>query len=134
MSEFPKIHNFDKAIIEGDNITFTYVTSLSKVVTETKPILEPDDIIELIDERIYRFGEAPVGARESEMSRAERKYISAHPEKVLREAFDSMNDDQKMELDMMLSEKSHTGISNPKWVKYNVFERNDIVGDDKKKL
>lgn len=130
MAEFPKIHNFAKPEIRNGKITFTYITSLGKVVTETKDILESEEIAERIKDRHERFYDSGPGTRESEFSRAERKYISAHPELILRKVWSLLDKDGKVEMSMMLEMNSHMGISDPKWAKEHTEKRNTIMGDD----
>jgi 4-alpha-glucanotransferase len=128
--DFPKIHNGAKARKSDGNLTYTYIDSYGDVITETKPQLEPDAIAEMTIDRMERFKSAGPGSRESEISRAERKYISAHDESVLRAAWNKLDDHGKMEFDMMLSEKSHHGISDSRWADNNTKEREEIVGDN----
>lgn len=111
--KFPTLANSGKAEIKGKKITFTYLDSYAKAQTETKPLLDEDEIIELVDKRKKTFYDSPAGARESDELRSDRKYIAAHPIDLLKSAFEKMDEDQKMEFDMMLSHSSHHGISDP---------------------
>ncbi|MCB7130448.1 MAG: hypothetical protein J3T61_13025, partial [Candidatus Brocadiales bacterium] len=60
--------------------------------------------------------------------------ISAHPEKVLKEAFEQMDEDTRMEFVMMLDMNSHYGISDPKWAEAHAEKVPSIQGDDGKSL
>lgn len=133
-SKFPMIHQEGKAAIENGQITFTHITSLGKVVTETKPVLTPEQIIKEAKARHERFKEAGPGSRESEESRAKRKHVSAHPESIIREAWKDMDEETRMELSMMLSMDSHYGISDPEWAKGHANKINKIQGDGGKPL
>ena len=127
---FPKIYNHGKAEISGNQITFSHIDSYGNTVTETARILVPKKIASMIYERHERFEKAGAGSRESEKSRQERKYISAHPEKTIRLAWDLLDDHGKMELEMMFDMSSHHGISDPAWMKAHARRRDSIVGDD----
>ncbi len=127
---FPKINNGAKAHIDGKGITFTYMNSFSDVITETKPILTPSKIKQKVVDRMERFHDAGPGTRESEISRAERKWISAHPVSLLQRVWDKLDEHGRMEMSMMLSEKSHYGISDPSWAKAHKKEREAIMGDN----
>ncbi len=127
---FPKIHNGARPVIKEGKTIFTYITSLGDVITETKEILDPEEIKEIVMNRMYRFKEAGPGSRESEISRAERKWISAHPESILKETYELLDEHGKMEMSMMLDMNSHFGISDKKWADKNVEERKHIIGDN----
>ena len=131
---FPHIHNSGKAEIQDNNITFSYVDSYGHGLTETAKVLSPRRMAMMIEARMKRFHSAGPGSRESEQSRQERKYISAHPEETLREAWNILDDHGKMEMDMMLDPSSHHGISDPDWIKSHVKRRDEIIGDDKREL
>ena len=131
---FPKIYNHGKAEISGNQITFSHIDSYGKPATETARILTPKKIASMIYERYERFGKSGPGSRESEKSRQERKYISAHPEETIRAAWNLLDDHGKMELEMMFDMSSHHGISDPKWIKAHARRRDDIVGDDNRPL
>jgi len=133
-SKFPMIHQEGKAKIEGGEIEFTYITSLGKVVKERKPLLSAEEIVEKTKARHARFKEEGPGTREAEESRAERKCISAHPEKVLKEAWEKMDEDTRMEFVMMLDMNSHYGISDPQWAEAHAEKVPSIQGDDGKSL
>lgn len=122
--------NGAKAKFHDDKLTFTYIDSYGDVLTETKPILTPFEVKQKVVDRMDRFHYAGPGSRESEISRAERKWISAHPEKCLKKVWDLLDDHGKMEMSMMLGMDSHHGISDPKWAKQHVKERHEIVGDN----
>ena len=127
---FPKMMNGAKARMSDGDMTFTYITSFGDVITETKPVLSVDRICEHVKDRMHQFHSAGPGVRESETSRAIRKWISGHPVSILRSAWDKLDDHGRMEMDMMLSEKSHHGISDPKWAKAHSKERESIIGDN----
>lgn len=132
---FPKMLNHGKAkTVAGVLLQFSYLDSRSRGVTEIRPALRPDGIVSLVQERMDRFRKAPPGARESDRSRRERKYISAHPPQILHKAWNLMNEGQRMEFDMMLSSSSHHGISDPNWVKEHQEPTGQVLGDDKQKL
>jgi len=133
-SKFPAIHNSGKAKLSGGNITFTWIDSLGKVHTDTKKLLSANEMAGMIEERMERFHLAGPGSRESEESRAERKHISAHPEKDLREVWRLLDEHGQMEMAMMLDMNSHHGISDPKWAKAHASRRSEIVGDDEQAL
>ncbi len=128
--KFPHIWNGAKAKCTDDKLTFTYIDSYGEVINETKPKLSAQEICDKTVERHHRFGMSGPGSRESEISRAERKWISAHDESLLREAWDLLDDDGKMEFSMMLSMDSHHGISSPKWAKQHAKDRENIIGDN----
>jgi len=130
MSKFPKIHNGAPAVIWEGKVTFTYITSLGNVVHERKPILEVHQVMDKVRDRMMRFRKAGPGSRESEYSRAERKYVSAQSESLLRKVWDVLDDDEKMEMSMMLSEDSHFGISDPAWARKHAEKKDYIIGDD----
>ncbi|KKN00372.1 hypothetical protein LCGC14_1138470 [marine sediment metagenome] len=132
--EFPTIRQEGKAKIEDGEITFTWITTLGKPVTETKPLLTPEKIVQVTKARHERFHSMPPGTRESEQARLDRKHVSAHPEKTLRAAWDLMDEDTQMELCMMLDESSHYGISDPKWAKEHQGKASEVMGDDGKAL
>lgn len=111
-------------------MTFTYLDSYGDLITETKPILSVDQICEHIMDRHQQFIDAGPGSRESEASRAIRKWISAHPIRLLKRAWSKLDEEGKMEMSMMLSKDSHHGISDPKWAKENRKSRYEIVGDN----
>ena len=132
---FPEIHNEGSATIENGFITFTYLDSKLNSVTETKPVLSVREVVGLTKERLARFKSAPPGARESDLSRTERKYIAAHEATgVLRAAWELMDEHLKMEFDMMLTKSSHHGISDPAWTRRNEAKVPDVIGDDERVL
>ena len=133
-SKFPMIYQEGKAKIEGGQIEFCYITSLGKVVKASKPLLGAEEIVEKTKARHARFKEEGPGTRESEESRAERKCISAHPEKCLKEAWEKMDEDTRMEFVMMLSMDSHYGISDPEWAEAHAEKVPSIQGDDGESL
>ena len=128
---FPSINSKGKPVIKGNSVTFSYLTSFSQPVTETKPLLSAGQIVQKVSARLQRFHSSPPGTRESETSRAERKWIAAQPEAVLREAWDRMDGHQKMEFSMMFDPNSHFGLSDPIWAKEHAKNIPKIVGDDK---
>lgn len=130
-SKFPDIHNFGKSHIEGSTITFTYFDSHGQVRTETLHLMSPREIVHRTANRHARFKSMPPGTRESEESRRERKWISAHRLSVLRPAWALMDSETKMEFVMMLDMKSHLGISNPEWAgEHRSVEVREVKGDD----
>ena len=133
-SKFPHIHNSGEAIYQDGNVTFSWFNSLGQSITETLKILPAKRIAALMVARLGRFQSAGPGSREGEHSRAERKYISAHSEKVLREAWELLDDAGQMEMAMALDMNSHHGISDPDWMEKHRSRRENIVGDDKKPL
>ncbi len=128
--EFPAIYNSGKAQTQDGKVTFSYLDSLSRPRTETKPLMEATEVLQLIRQRMKRFKTAPPGARESARSRRERKYIAAQPEKILREAWEDADEYLRMEFSMMLSENSHHGISDPAWLKKHAGPRAEVPGDN----
>ena len=133
-NKFPHIHNPGKAMIENGEVTFTYMDSLQNAITKTKAVLTAQQIVTKTKARLARFKKSPIGTRESESSRAERKYISAHPESLLRRAFELMDEHTRMEMSMMLDRSSHAGISDPAWAQRKDDELKAMVGDDGRKL
>lgn len=128
---FPRIHNFGQAHIEGSQMTFTYFDSHGKIMTETKYILPPSKIARRTADRHARFKSLPPGTRESEYSRKERKWISAHPIGELRKAWALMDKETKMEFEMMFDRSSHTGISDPAWAsEHRSIMVQGVKGDD----
>lgn len=132
--EFPNIHNEGKASIVGGTIAFTYLDSTLNAITVAKPLLTAIEIMAKTKERLARFKSAPPGARESDFSRTERKYISAHPKGILANAWQMMDHHTKMEFVMMLDKRSHHGISDPAWAQRHAAEVPDVIGDDRKVL
>lgn len=112
-SRFPRIHNFGKVVKTDGKLTFSYIDSYGTAVEETLPELTAEQIVELVNQRMGAFEEAPPGAREGDKLRSERKYISAHDESIVRQAWEGMDEHQKMELEMMLDRSSHKGIADP---------------------
>lgn len=130
-SRFPHIHNFGQAHIEGSTITFTYFNSHGQVITETRHIMSPQEVVDRTVKRHARFMSMPPGTRESEESRRERKWISAHRLGVLRPAWALMDGETKMEFVMMLDMNSHMGISDPEWAsEHRSVEVREVKGDD----
>ncbi len=134
MSGFPKMMNSGKAKIADKQVTFSYLDSKSEAKTVTKPLLSPDRIVTMVRGRDERFDKAGPGARESDRSRTERKYISAQPKATLILARRKMDDHLKMEFDMMLDQNSHHGISDPKWIEVYAGNFPEVIGDDGKPL
>lgn len=129
---FPKIMRGENPIPKDGTLTFNYLNSYGKAITKTLPVLTPDKILKLVKERMDRFNKSNPSARESEKSRADRKYISAHPVSILKEAFNKANNHQKMEMEMMLSKDSHYGNSTLKWVRKNEVKRQEVISDNNK--
>ena len=127
---FPEMMNGAKGQMRNGKVTFTYLDSYGEVITETKNILNPREIREKVMDRMKRFHSGGPGVRESETSRAERKWVSAHPIALLKDAWDKLDNHGKMEMSMMLSRDSHHGISNPKWAKAHEKDRSNIIGDN----
>lgn len=135
-SRYPRVHNPGRAILRGGRLTFSYVDTRNQPKTDTKPVLKPQVIVGMVQRRIARFKSAPYGARESDSSRSERKYIAAHDthnQDILRQAWELMNREQRMEFEMMLSPTSHEGISNPAEIADSEPTQGP-VGDDGKPL
>ncbi len=132
--KFPEISRGGKPEIQGNSVRFTYLDSLSQVHTNTKPLLTPEDISRRVVARMKRFHSAGPGTRESESSRADRKWISAHPEEVLRKAWEQLDDHGKMEMVMMLDHNSHWSTSDPGWAASHAKNFQNIQGDTQKPL
>ena len=128
--KFPHIMNGAKAKKSNGKLTFTYIDSYGNVITETKKQLTAKEICDKVIESHDRFGMSGPGSRESELSRAERKYISAHDEPMLREVWDLLDENNKMEMSMMLSMDAHHGISDKTWADKHAKERSNIIGDN----
>lgn len=131
---FPEIHNEGKASVAGGSIAFTFLDSTLHAVTVAKPLLTAVEIVAKTKERLAQFKSAPPGARESDFSRSERKYISAHPKGILTHAWQMMNHHTKMEFVMMLDKRSHHGISDPAWAQRNAANLTKVIGNDRKVL
>lgn len=116
MSSFPKPHNFTKAVEADGQLTFSYLDSMGIGQTETRPKLDAKGILRLVTDRMQAFRTAGLSSREGESLRRDRKYVAAHPESILRAAWDQASAAQHMELSMMLAEESHFGISDPHWL------------------
>jgi len=129
-SEFPHIWNGAKATKSDGELTFTYVDSYGDVITETKPVCTVKQICRMTYDRHERFGNSGPGSRESELSRAERKWVSAHDESILREVWNQLDEDGKMEFSMMLSMDSHHGISSKEWADKHAKDKEEIIGDN----
>lgn len=130
MASFPTIHNGATPYIKDGYVSFSYSTSRGKIVTERKELLDSNQIKDRVIARLERFRKAGLGSRESEHSRAERKFISTHPKDTLKEAFNSLDDHGKMEFSMMFDMNSHFGHSSLKWLSDNVERRETIIGDN----
>lgn len=122
--------NGAKAIRSHGTLEFTYLDSYGEAITEVLPELTCQQICNKIMGRMYRFKEAGPGIRESEISRAERKWISAHPLETLKKVWSGLDHHGQMEMSMMLSKDSHYGISNPDWAEEHMEKRKKISGDD----
>ena len=134
MTDFPNIGNKGHAEAQGARVTYTYIDSYSRAKTVTRPILTADGVIRLLNQRMKHFGEASPGARESEATRANRKYIAAQPLTVLRAAWREMDPDQQKEFQNMLDKISYSGISDQKWAEQNQKPTKTIIGDDETPL
>lgn len=133
-SRFPRIHNATRARRAEGMVTFSFFDSLGQGVTRTLPLLTPTEVIRLTEQRLDRFKSQPAGTRESEQSRAERKYVSAQPEAILRAAWEDMGPKLRMEFEMMLDMSSHFGISDPDYVEQHSTKLHAVQGDDGKPL
>ncbi len=132
--KFPTVSRGGNPKIQRGVVRFTYLDSLSRVHTKSKPLMDSKEIAKRIVERMERFHAAGPGSRESESSRAERKWISAHPEAILRRAWAALDDHGKMEMVMMLDHNSHWSTSDPAWAEKHQKARSKIYGDDRKPL
>ena len=133
--DFPTPANSAKAVISGNRITFSYLDSYSQPQTETKPLLKPEQIVKMVKARDRRFDEQqPPGARESDTSRAERKWIVAHPPQILFDAWDLADEETKQEMATMFDPESHHGISDPAWLKTHAKGTDTMIGDNGKTL
>lgn len=133
-SKFPMIHNEGKALVKDGKVTFTYFDSHGQPHTPTWAVLSPSEIIDRTRKRLARFKSMPPGTRESEESRTERKWISAHPISILRRAWDRMSEPNRMEFAMMLAMESHHGISDPKFAEEQKRRLKSVSGDDGRTL
>ncbi len=129
-SGFPHMMSGAKPSIRDNKLNFTYIDSYGEVIDDIRPILSPTQIRRKVMARMRRFEDAGPGSRESEISRAERKWISAHPRQLLKVAWNLLDEHSKMEMSMMLSEYSHYGISSPSWARRHARERHEIIGDN----
>lgn len=118
--------NSGKPTYKGDKVTYTYLDSYIKPVTETRQQLDAEGVLELVDKRRAAFGEAPAGAREGDELRSDRKYVAAQKQAVLKQAWVKADSDQKFELAMMLDHTSHHGLSDPKEVHEYADEQDEI--------
>jgi hypothetical protein len=130
MSKFVKPHNGAQAKVSDGELTFTYIDSYGDVITETKPILTPYEICQKVKDRMERFKMVGPGSRESEISRAERKWLAAHPVDILHAAWNKLDGHGQMEMSMMFNPDSHFGISSQSWAKQYSDYRSSIVGDN----
>ncbi len=128
--KFPTIHNGAKPKRSNGKLTFTYFDSFGEPLEDTKHELTPMEICQKVKDRMERFMLAGPGVRESEISRLERKWISAHGLSTLRQAWELLDAHGKMEMQMMLDENSHFGISDPAWAKRHKKDRHAIEGDN----
>ena len=131
---FPAISRGGKPEISGNSVRFTYLDSLSQVHTNTKPLMAAEEIARRIEARMKRFHSAGPGSRESESSRAERKWISAHPDAVLHKAWEQLDEHGKMEMVMMLDHNSHWSTSDPQWAASHAKNFQNNQGDTQKPL
>lgn len=134
MTTFPKMMNHGKPTLKDGKVTFSYLDSHSRPVTETKPVLEAAVIARMIQARLKRFHDAVPGARESDKSRRERKWMAAHPEGLLRKAWELLDEHGKMEASMLFSMDSHHGVSDPAWIAKHAERTIQVEGDDGKGL
>jgi hypothetical protein len=132
--KFPELPKSPQLKIEDNKVTFSYTNSFGKVITETKPILSSKEISDRVKARMDRFHKAGPAVRESETSKAERKWLSAHPENLLEDAFDLLDEHGKMEFSMMFSRDSHRPHADPNELKKEVKESKVILGDNEKGL
>ncbi len=131
---YPKIFNHGVPKLEdnGRMVTFTYLDSWHSAHTTTLPVLTPYAVVEGVKARHKRFKESP--GRESDVSRSQRKYISAQPSATLLKAWQMMDEDTRMEFNMMLDEKSHHGISDKAWAEAHQTNEVYVKGDDGRPL
>lgn len=131
---YPKIHSHGVPKFEdnGRMVTFTYLDSWSSAHTVTLPTLTPYQIMEKVKARHKRFKESP--GRESDVSRSQRKYISAQLSATLLKAWQMMDEDTRMEFSMMFDERSHHGISDKVWAEEHQTHEVQVRGDDGRPL
>lgn len=135
MTSFPNIENHGTAKIANGSVTFSYIDSWRSGVTATRPLLTPEAIVSMVKGRIARFDKiGDWGGRECDKSRYERKYISAQPIAVLRQAWAMAGADVRKEMEEMFNPASHSGISDPAWVALHTWHATDVMGDDGKPL
>ena len=134
MSTFPKMMSHGKPTVSSGQVTFTYLDSHSRPVTETKSVLEAAVIARMIKARSKRFHDAAPGARESDKSRRERKWMAAHPAGLLRKAWGLLDEPGKMEFDMAFNQNSHHGVSDQAWAAKHAERTTRVEGDDGKGL
>lgn len=132
MTIFNAPDNSAKPVIHDGQVTYSYFDSNGRPHTETRKLLEPNKIVQMVSARMQRFESAPLGSRESELSRAERKYIAAQPVEALREAWRLMDEDVRGEFSSMMDGNSFHGISDPKWLAKYEHPHPEITGDDAK--
>lgn len=131
---YPKIFNHGKAEIQdnGRMVTFTYLDSWRTAHTVTLPTLTPYQIVEKVKARHKRFKESP--GRESDVSRYQRKYISAQKPSTLLKAWQMMDEETRMEFAMMFDANSHHGISDKAWAEAHQTNEVYVGGDDGRPL
>ena len=109
-------------------IDFSYRDSYGNIKTESKPELTPDEIVQMVSDRMKRFDSTADGARESDSSRSERKYVMAHSSDALRSAKELMDKDQREEFDEM--ETNYNNKSDLTWLKENSTKSAEIMDDE----
>jgi len=127
---FPMPDRGEAPLITHGKLTYSYLDSFGSARTETKPALSAQQIIELVKQRMMRFDRAGPGARESDFSRRERKYITAHPIGLLKAAWARADKMTRMEMAMMFDPNSHYGNSSRAWVEKNQRPHQQVIGDD----
>lgn len=131
-TQYPDVFNHGVAEFHERTVTFTYLDSWHASKTVTMPILSPTQVVEKVKARHKRFMESP--GRESDLSRFERKYISAQRSSVRLNAWQLMDEPTRMEFSMMFDSSSHHGISNRSWAEAHQTQEVFVKGDDGRPL
>lgn len=133
-TQYPKIFNHGAAefLDNGRMVTFTYLDSWRTAHTVTLPTLTPYQVVEKVKTRHKQFKESP--GRESDNSRTDRKYISAQQPSILLKAWQMMDEETRMEFEMMFAMSSHHGISDSKWAEAHQTNEVYVRGDDGRPL
>ena len=126
--------NHGVAMVKGGNVTFSYIDSFGRAHTDTKPLLTAAEIVKIAKERDERFDTAGEWSRESDETRAERKYVAAQPGATLREAWALAKGVVREELATMLDGNSHHGTSDPRWLAQNADPAPAITDDHGEEL